>query len=56
MAVFNAADVTPKQASALFYVTLTKFLLFAKFAESIAYYHSGIIPKRGMQGKQSDLA
>src|SRR5271170_247578 len=51
MAVFNAADVAPQQASALFNVALAEVLLFAKFAEPVAYYHAGIIPSNRLEDK-----
>jgi hypothetical protein len=50
--VLNARYVAPEQTSALLYVALTEFLLFPKFAESLAYDHAGIIPSWRGEGKE----
>ena len=52
MPVLNAGDVAPKKSGALLNVALREFLLFAKFAESVAYDHAGIIPLRESEGKE----
>ncbi|MGC2890135.1 MAG: hypothetical protein WB627_13775 [Candidatus Acidiferrum sp.] len=46
MTILDARDVAPQQTSAMFDVALGEFLLLAKLAESVAYDHAGIIPKR----------
>ena len=52
MVILDAGDVAPQKSGALFYVALTEFLLFAKFAESIADDHGGgIIALNRPEGK-----
>jgi hypothetical protein len=41
--IFNAGNVTAKQASALFDVALGQFFGLAHFAEAVSNNHSGII-------------
>jgi hypothetical protein len=43
MSIFHTRNVAPQKSGALFNVALAEFLLFAKFAESVAYNHAGII-------------
>jgi hypothetical protein len=43
MAVLNTGNVAPKQAGALFDIALRELLGFAERAETITYYHGGII-------------
>jgi hypothetical protein len=51
MTVLDAGDVAPQKSGAMFDVALAKVLFFAKFAESVAYDHAGIIPPRRVEGK-----
>ncbi len=51
MPVLNAGYVAPKKPGALFDVALAEFLLFSKFAESVADNHARIIPLGGLEGK-----
>jgi hypothetical protein len=51
MSIFHTRNVAPQKSGALFNVALAEFLLFAKFAESVAYDHFGIIPSRRTEGK-----
>ncbi|HEY2351444.1 MAG TPA: hypothetical protein VGH83_02960 [Candidatus Acidoferrum sp.] len=44
MAIFNAGDITTKQASSLFDVALGEFLFLAHYTEAVANNHGGIIP------------
>ena len=55
MAVLNSGNVTAKQASAFFNVTLGEFLFFAECAKAVANNHSGIISSRSMQSKLARL-
>ncbi len=52
MTILDAGDITPKQASALFDVTLGEFPFFAECAQAVAYNHSGIISPVRLEGKQ----
>jgi hypothetical protein len=51
MIMFDAGNVTAKQARPLFNVALGEFLFLTHFAEAVAYNHGGIIPLRSMQSK-----
>ncbi len=46
VAIFNAGNVTTKQARSLFDVALGEFLFFAECAKTVTNNHGGIIPCR----------
>jgi hypothetical protein len=51
VAVLNTGDVAPQKSGAPLSVALAQFLLFAKFAESVADHHAGIISKKRRDDK-----
>jgi len=56
MIIFDAGNVSPKQARPLFNVTLGELLFFAECAKAVAYNHPGIIPLRYMEGKKHEVS
>jgi len=56
MTVLDSGDVAAEKSGALLNVALAEFLLFAKFAETVASNHSGgIIPLRRFEGKEAGI-
>lgn len=54
MPVFDAGDISAKQASTLFNIVLGELLLFPVKADSVADYHLQGLSQRGVRRRKRD--